>query len=186
MASQFAGWQIADVFVTAKGAKTCLLIDAEKRPVIYVPDEPLSAPFGFSSWEESPRKNLELRCSPAVEDYFNQFDDWAKKYLLENAERLFKKTLTAAQINENYKSPLNKKEDWPALLRTKANTSGTKQIRLWDEQHAPTEEPDDWKAVQVIPRLHIRSLWIMGAAFGFTVECTDLEVRQPFRACPFT
>ena len=186
MASFAKTWQLADVFVTAKGAKQCLLSDGSgKHPVVYIPDELLVAPFGFSSWEESTRKNLELRCTPSVESFFTQLDDWARAYLLEHSERLFKKQLTAQQIEENYKSPLHKKGDYPALLRSKINTSGTNQLRIWDAQGGPAEEPTGWKDLQVKPRLHIRSLWIMGPSFGFTIECTDLQLHPPCRACPF-
>ena len=110
MAQSFADWQLADVSVTPKGAKQCLLIDgAGKQPVIYVPDELLVVPFGNSSWEESTRKNLELRCTGGVEAFFLQLDDWARAYLVRNSERLFKKQLTPEQVAENYKSPLQKK-----------------------------------------------------------------------------
>ena len=186
MAQSFADWQLADVSVTPKGAKQCLLSDgAGKQPVIYVPDELLVVPFGYSSWEESARKNLELRCAGGVEAFFLQLDDWARAYLVRNSERLFKKQLTPEQVAENYKSPLHKKGDYPALLRTKINTAGMNQIRIWDAQGNEAAEPTNWKEFQVKPRLHIRSLWIMGPSCGFTVECTDLQLHPPPRNCPF-
>ena len=83
MAQSFADWQLADVSVTPKGAKQCLLSDgAGKQPMIYAPDELLVVPFGYSSWEESTRKNLELRCTSGVEAFFLQLDDWARAYLV--------------------------------------------------------------------------------------------------------
>ena len=141
MAQSFADWQLADVFVTAKGAKQCALADGSKSPILYSPEDPLTAPFGFSSWEESSRKNLELRCTKGVEDYFTQFDEWVRAYLVQNSERLFKKKLIAEQVAECYKSPLHKKGDYPALLRTKVNTSGKNAVRIWDEQGNEVDEP---------------------------------------------
>ena len=173
------------MLVTAKGAKQCALADGSKSPILYSPEDPLTAPFGFSSWEESSRKNLELRCTKGVEDYFTQFDEWVRAYLVQNSERLFKKKLTAEQVAESYKSPLHKKGDYPALLRTKVNTSGNNAVRFWDEDGNEAAEPTSWKEIQVKPLLHVRSLWIMGPSFGFTVECTDLQVHTPRRTCPF-
>ena len=170
--AQFAEWQLADVHVTSKGAKQCQL-SAAKEPVIYIPDEALTVPFGLSSWEESSRKNLELRCTSDVEPFFLQLDEWACAYLVQHSERLFKKKLTPEQVAENYRSPLTKKGDYPALLRSKIKTTGAARARIW-------------KDFLVKPKLHIRSLWIMGTTFGFTIECTDVQIVTPCRACPFS
>ena len=185
MAQSFAEWQLADVHVTSKGAKQCQL-SAAKEPVIYIPEEALAVPFGLSSWEESSRKNLELRCTSDVEASFLQLDEWARAYLVQHAERLFKKKLTPEQVAENYRSPLTKRGDYPALLRTKINTKGAARARIWNAQGVETEPPENWRDFMVRLKLHIRSLWIMGTTFGFTIECTDVQIVTPRRACPFT
>ena len=77
--AQFADWQLGDVFVTARGAKQCALTDGAGKVIRYKPEDVLTVPFGLSAWEEgATRKNLELRCTPAVEDYFERFDEWAR------------------------------------------------------------------------------------------------------------
>ena len=93
---------------------------------------------------------------------------------------------TPEQVFENYRSPLNKKGDYPALLRTKINTKGAARARIWNAQGVETEPPENWKDALVKPKLHIRSLWIMGTTFGFTIECTDVQIVTPCRTCPFT
>ena len=185
MAQSFAEWQLADVHITPKGAKQCQLF-AAKEPIVYIPDEALTVPFGLSSWEESSRKNLELRCTSDVEAFFQRLDDWARAYLVQHSERLFKKKLSPEQVAENYRSPLTKKGDYPALLRSKINTKGAARARIWNAQGVEMEPPENWKDSLVKPKLHIRSLWITGAAFGFTIECTDAQIVTPRRACPFT
>ena len=35
-------------------------------------------------------------------------------------------------------------------------------------------------------RLNIRSLWIMGSTFGWTIECSDVQLHPPVYACPFS
>ena len=169
--TQFERYSLADQLVTAKGAKTCLLT-ADSKPVVFQPKARVTCPFGISSWEEdTPRKNLEIRCTPELESFFGSFDEWAISYIAQNSGRLLKKELSEQTIRENYKPALNKRADYPALLRMKVNTSGTKEVRFWDEQGNATEQPEDWRAVECSVNLHIRSLWIMGSTFGWTIEC---------------
>ena len=66
------------------------------------------------------------------------------------------------------------------------NTLGTKEVRFWDEHGNAIEQPEDWRAVECSVRLHIRSLWIMGSTFGWTIECSDLQLNPPVYACPFS
>ena len=187
--AQFADWQLGDVFVTARGAKQCALTDGAGKAIRYKSEDVLTVPFGLSAWEEgATRKNLELRCTPAVEDYFEQFNEWARAYLVEHSERIFKKKLTPEQVAESFKGPLHKKGDYPALLRTKATTTGKNAVHFWDEQGNEIKEPKSWQDVEVKAALTIKSLWIQSpASFGFTLECTDLQmIVMPCRACPFT
>ena len=186
MATQFESWHLADQFVTAKGAKTCLLT-VDGKPFVYQPQTRVICPFGITSWEEDvARKNLEVRCTPELESFFSALDEWAVTYISQNSNRLLKKQLSEQTIRENYRSPLSKKADYPALLRTKVNTLGPKAVRFWDAQGRSTEQPEDWRAVECTVMLHIRSLWIMGSSFGWTIECSDLQVHAPVYACPFS
>ena len=186
MATEFANWHLADQLVTAKGAKTCLLT-ADKKPVVFQPKSRVTCPFGIKSWEEdTTRKNLEIRCTEELETFFGSLDEWAIAYIAQNSARLLKKELSEQSVRENYKSTLNKRADYPALLRTKVNTLGTKEVRFWDERGRPAEPPDDWKAVECSVKLSIRSLWIMGSTFGWTIECTDVQLHPPVYTCPFS
>ena len=158
MATQFANWHLADQLVTAKGAKTCLLT-ADKKPVVFQPKSRVTCPFGIKSWEEdTTRKNLEIRCTEELETFFGSFDEWAIAYIAQNSARLLKKELSEQSVRENYKSTLNRRADYPALLRTKVNTQGTREVRFWDERGRSAEQPDDWKAVECSVKLNIRSL----------------------------
>ena len=186
MATQFANWHLADQLVTTKGAKTCLLM-ADKKPVFLKPKSRVTCPFGITSWEDdATRKNLEIRCTPELETFFGSLDEWAMSYIAQHSARLLNKELSPQTIKENYKPTLNKKADYAALLRAKVNTQGTKVVRFWDERGRSAKEPDDWKAVECCVKLNIRSLWIMGSSFGWTVECTDVQLHPPVYTCPFS
>ena len=111
--TQFELYSLADQLVTAKGAKTCLLT-ADSKPVVFQPKSRATCPFGISSWEEdTPRKNLEIRCTPELESFFSSFDEWAISYIAQNSGRLLKKELSEQTIRENYKPALNKRLTTP-------------------------------------------------------------------------
>ena len=95
-------WSLADVHVNAKGAKTCQLIDGG-RPQAHSSGTTCTAPFGPSNLDRDPlatRQNLELRIPPELEAYFDAVDKWMLEYLLANSERIFKKKLTASQVQD--------------------------------------------------------------------------------------
>ncbi len=120
-------YQLADVHINAtRGAKSAILT-CKNGPVVFVASKACEAPFGATNFDRdvtAVRQNLELRVAKEKEAYFVEFDAWAVAYLSANSERLFKKQLTLAQIEEQYHSPAKHSEKYDPLLRTKLNTSG--------------------------------------------------------------
>ena len=179
---------IADQLTTTRGARTCLICDqANKKPITIIPKETLVAPFGMNSYEDSAlRKNFEIRCNAFLEDYVSQLDKWILSYVYVHCERLLKKSVTHAQLNEMYKSPLHRKEGYAPLLKTKVNTAGNHAVRFWDANGELTTEPAEWKTTAIIPCLQIKSLWVMGSQnFGVVIETTDVQVFPEEVNCPF-
>ena len=132
--SNFETCHIADQLTTTRGAKTCLIIDqAKKEPIKIIPKEILLAPFGINSYDESvSRKNFEIRCNAFLEDYVTELDKWILSYVFVHCERLLKKSVSHAQLNEMYKSPLHRKEGYAPLLKTNVNTTGNRAVRFWN------------------------------------------------------
>ena len=90
----FGNWHIGEVLTSQKGA-ICAPTSDNGEPIILQLTsihDPLSSPFGISSFgpEETIRKSLELRCSLELEAFVQRLDTWARAYLHDNAERLFK------------------------------------------------------------------------------------------------
>ena len=186
--SNFETCHIADQLTTTRGAKTCLIIDqAKKEPIKIIPKEILLAPFGINSYDESvSRKNFEIRCNAFLEDYVTELDKWILSYVYVHCERLLKKSVTHAQLNEMYKSPLHRKEGYAPLLKTKVNTAGNHAVRFWDANGELTTEPSEWKTTAIIPCLQIKSLWVMGSQnFGVVIETTDVQIFPEEVNCPF-
>ena len=70
-----------------------------------------TAPFGPSNFDRDPlatRQNLEFRIPPELEAYFDSVDKWMLEYLLANSERIFKKQLTASQVQDAYNTTLKR------------------------------------------------------------------------------
>jgi hypothetical protein len=184
----FTNLSLADVHVNAKGAKTCQLLDGTQR-LLYTADAYCAVPFPPSNFEKDPaatRLNLELRCPPTLEAFFDGFDAWAVEYLTAHAERLFKRgPLTLEQVKESYHPTLRRKDDYPVLLRTKLDTAGRRACKFWTIDQQKREAPEEWRGTEVRPQLHISHLWVMGRECGLVVNVEALLVREESTVCPF-
>ena len=85
--------QLADVYISSRGSKTCRLRGADGSDVVYTSsaDGGLAAPFGMSSFDESTavtRMGLDIRLGREhTLAYFDAIDEWAVAYLVANSER---------------------------------------------------------------------------------------------------
>ncbi len=182
----FNNWSLADVHVNAKGAKTCQLQEGAQR-VLYTADVYCTVPFAPSNFDKDPaatRLNLELRVPPSIEAYFDEVDAWAVEYLTAHSERLFKKTLTLEQTKEAFHPTLKRHAEYPALLRTKLDTTGRRACKFWTPDQQKRDAPEDWRSSEVRPHLHISHLWIMGRECGIVCNVEALLVQEASTVCP--
>ena len=187
MTPTFEKFALADQFVTAKGAKVCVL-SSDGAPVRVIQTAPIRIPFEPGNFDKSStatRLSLVMCCSPEMEEYFDALDAWAVEYLTIHSERLFKKPMTKAQIQGGYKSAVVRKGGYPAQVRAKINTEGKNACEYWASDGSSRGPPSDWRGVEYIPSLTTRQLWQMGADFGWVIEVTDLLVIEPERRSPF-
>ena len=99
----------------------------------------------------------------SLEDKIKQIDDYMCQYIETHAARLFKNK------SVNYKPLLLTKEDYPSLIRCKINISGSKACRFWTHQFARCDMPEDLRNCGLVPRVHFKSLWIMGSEAGISL-----------------
>ena len=176
-------WQIGDVVTSSKGTKSAALT-ADGQPIylqLSPQAVPLSTPFGASSFndEATNRKSIAFRCTPELEQFLARLDEFMESYLREHAERLFK-----GRVPE-YRPCLQRNKDYPALIRCKINTAGQRACRYWTESHCPTDAPEDMRECGLVPRVQVKSLYIMGKEVGLVLDVTDLIVIPPAAWCPF-
>ena len=180
----FDNWHIGEVLTSQKGAR-CAPISENGKPIVLQLTsihEPLTSPFGISSFgpEETIRKSLELRCTPELEAFVQRLDVWARGYLPDNAERLFKGKAI------DYRDCLQVKGDYPSQLRCKLNIAGTKSCRFWDLGKQRIDVPEDLRSpAAIVPIVQVKSLWIMHKEVGITLEATDVMCLIPEGTCPF-
>ena len=183
-------WQLKDPTISAKGAKSCSLVNSPNDKVFFTlgsKTEPMRTPFGATSFndEKATRKTIEFTLNPQQADLFKTFDSWAVDYLVKHSERIFKKKLTKQDVQGMYKSPVTQKEDYKPKLRCKINTSGLSPVRCWDENDERCELPEDLRTYDLVPRIQISHLWIMAKEGGFVMQINDLMVQQQPQMSPF-
>ena len=185
-------FELAEAQVSARGAKTCTLSGKDGKVLFKLGGnrEPVSTPFGATTFNEEPttRKTIDFRLTEAQAEEFQALDAWAHAYLEANSERLFKKKLTASQIAEHYRSPVSRKEGYAPLLRCKINTAGKNAVRVWDEDNERTSLPEDLRLFELVPRIQLSHMWVMGRDFGFVLNVQDLKVLNGAAdaPCPYT
>ena len=129
--------------------------------------------------------NLDVRLDNAEAlAFFDELDSWAVQHILadNNAERIFKHTMTREQVTSDGYDP---------LLHAKISTDGLSAIHCWDADGAARELPSEWRRTRLQLRFHVTGLWIMGSGFGLAVSATDTQVvcedsgSAAERVCPF-
>ena len=187
----FSNWLLKDTVVSARGAKSCQVRTADNGAkvtlTIGTPQDPVTSPFGATSFNEgeTTRKTLELNLTVEQEKQWLDFDDWAVPYLAKHSYRLFKKILTEEQVLENYRSPVTKKGDYRAHLRCKINTEGAHIVRCWDMARERVALPEDLRETEMTARVQLSHLWQMSKEYGFVFQVTDLQLRSSATECPF-
>ena len=193
MLASLETWALKDAVISTRGAKSCPL-ENTKCPGssvtlnIGTADSPVSSPFGATSFgdENTQRKTLELSMEPCHTPQWDAINSWAKTYIVENSERLFKKRLSKDVVQENYKPVYTQKGEYRPLLRTKINLEGSRKARCWDASGKQVDMPD-LRNVPISVRLAVDRLWIMSSNYGLCLEVTDVMLHgtAPSPSCPF-
>ena len=179
----FDTWQVGDVVTSSRGVRSAS-ITADGQPIFLqlTPQAvPLSTPFGASSFndEATNRKSIDFRCTPDLEQFLSRLDGFMERYLIEHAERLFKgKTPESRQC-------LQRKGDYTPTVRCKLNVTGQRACRYWSEHYARMEPPEDLRECGLVPRVQVKSLYVMGKEVGLVLEVTDMICSLPTAQCPF-
>ena len=185
-------YALKDPQISARGAKSCQLHDKEGKRVhltLGSRTEPCTTPFGASAWndENATRRTLDFHLTDEQAAAFDAFDVWAKAYLAEHSERIFKgKKLTEEQVAQHYRSPVIRKDNgYRPHLRCKINVSGANACRAWSAEDEHRELPEDLRGCLLVPRIQLSHLWMMAREYGFVLQVGDMMVIDSSEECPF-
>jgi hypothetical protein len=189
LADRFVAYKIGEVQVNSKGAKSARVENDGQQMIFNLGDRenPVLSPFGATTFNDelNSRQPVEFILDEKQEAHWAAFDTWAIAYLSEHSERIFKKTLTVDQVKDTYKSPVTRKENYPAHLRCKINTTGEKACRAWNTNNDRTDLPP-LRNVPCVPRITLSHLWIMARECGFVLSVNDIMASPPPEIkCPF-
>ena len=119
-------WHLSDQTVSSKGQKSCQLT-ADHQPVKFQLGDGLRTRFGASTFDknvDAVRRNLDfdLEDGPALER-LRAIDSWALNWITQHSERLLKKKLSRAEVENGY-TPLVRTYGSCSSVKTKINIRG--------------------------------------------------------------
>ena len=179
---------LQDVITTSRGAKQILLTRSDGKPSIWQSKEAMQPAFEASAFGDDTATRVNLVFTPTNEvcAQVQRFDLWCKSELVKESQRLFGQALSADEIERRYQSPLRRSDKNGILsFRVKMNREGRCAVRCWDTFRQARAQPASWIACSVIPRLALRSLWVMNKEVGPIFEITDALLDEAPMECPF-
>ena len=141
-------WVLGPVATTNRGVKSACILSHGSPPckILATASDPLTTPFGSSSYENSNRLSIDFSIDKSLEKWLESLDEWAQKTLLKESPRLFQKQLTEQELAQMYQSVIKKHEKddtvFPSTVRCKFTTS---RLKHWGFDHKPREAPVDYK-----------------------------------------
>ena len=114
-------------------------------------------------------------------------DARALDYITEHSERLLKKKLSRAEVENGY-TPLVRTYGSCSSVKTKINIRGPRAATYWDEKGQQIHEPPadhEWTMYAYKVQVSLPQLWCMGASFGLLLETTALCLQAPAAVNPF-
>ena len=175
MGNPVSKWKLGEI-VEAEGGLQFTGLTVQGGPIVLTLVGCV-APFEPSSWQEdSLVKNLDLRLDKLTEETLECMQACiAEQYRLPKYK------------TDAFKSFLHKKEDYPANLRTKLQTTGLTKTRFWDSNKKLTEPPESYSGGTFEAKVLLKGIWYAESAWGISIHATDLLLTKeaPIPECPF-
>ena len=185
-----AHWTLSDQSVSSKGQKSCQLT-CDNQPVRFQLGEGLRTRFGASTFDrnvDAIRRNLDFDMEEGEAlERLRAIDAWALDYITANSERLFKKKLSRAEVENGY-TPLVRTYGSSSSVKTKINIRGPRAATFWNDKGDQIHDcpPEGgWQDFAYAVQVSIPQLWIMQGTFGLLMEAQALCLQAPAAINPF-
>ena len=181
---------LSDQTVSSKGQKSCQLT-ADHQPLKFQLGDGLRTRFGASTFDkvDVPRRNLDFDLEEgATLERLKAIDAWALDYITAHSERLLKKKLSRAEVENSY-TPLVRTYGSCSSVKTKINIRGSRACAYWDDHGKQILEPPaegTWQDFAYSVQVALPQLWAMAGSFGLLLEATALRLQAPAAVNPFT
>ena len=188
------GWQIGNLTISARGAKSAPVADAQGLPCrpFQLTDisRPLMSPWDTSVFDQDTkesaiRRNIEFSCTPQVERFVRELDSWCIREVARNSVRLLKQELTEEQVKLIYKSYITSRGSYPPTLKCTITVLGPKAVRCWNTSFGPRPPPPDWRTASDVPSLTLPHLWFADGRVGLSIQVVDVLILERPVVCPF-
>ena len=184
------GWTLADTTVSSKGQKSCQLT-CDHAPVKFQLGDGLRTRFGASTFDKNVdaiRRNLDFDLQEGETlERLKAIDAWALDYITAHSDRLLKKKLSRAEVENGY-TPLVRTYGSCSSVKTKINIRGPRAATYWDEKGQQIHEPPadhEWTMYAYKVQVAIPQLWQMQGTFGLLLEARALCLSPPAAVNPF-
>ena len=185
-------WVVGPIAQNTRGAKSAQILSHGQPPVkrLGTAADPLQTPFGASNFDNTSRHTIEFNLPKAdgncvaaeLHEWLEQLDAWARKFLVKESPRLFKRQLSEQEVSQIYQSVIKKNGEYPDRVRCKFTVS---RLNHWGVDHLPRGPPADYKACDLVPMIQVKNFYFGANQVGLVLELTDLLVQEQVRECPF-
>ena len=187
--AEYGEWlQIGSIVTNTKGGKSAPITEyGNTKPAFWKSQEPMHAVLEPGAYNEpnATRVNLMLRLTEEQEKSLQELDNWCLDYAIQNAEKLFGKSLPAEQVKTRYVPCVKTSEMYPSTIRVKMNLTGLGATRFWNSNGHRVAAPQKWRGSTVNACVRLKSLWFMPSQFGIVLDLTDAQVTEAPEVCPF-
>jgi hypothetical protein len=184
MDSPVSGWKLGEAVEAENGLQFASLTTAEGGPIVLFL-EGCVAPFEPSSWqEESSMKNLDLRLHAVTESTFACMTESMFACMQACVAETFR---LPKYKTDAFKAFLHKREEYPANIRVKLQTTGLTKTRFWGTDKKQTGAPECYQGATFDAKIMIKGVWYAGDCWGLSLHATDLMLvkEAAIPDCPF-
>jgi hypothetical protein len=147
---------ISGIFGIDSSWPSVQLLPRERLGDIYVPFEPSV----FHGTGAEPRKGILFAIPQDVFEDLKAIEDWAQKQV----------------SSTTWHSCLKESGNYGAGLKAKINVSGIHACLIFNGEGAPTEWPECWNRLPVIPIIEVRGIYSQKTGSGLILDVTQLMV----------
>ena len=181
---------LSDLLTSGKGSKTVSITDATKKSIVWQPNESFRIPFEPGAFNDpgASRQSISFSPSEEMEEQLRLLDEACITHLARDSVKYFGAEMSQDAVRERFQSSLKTSAKGYKSMKCKVNVSGKGVVQCYDADRKPMEQPSEWTAYKIRPRILVKGLWMFSRQVGvlFELAACQLEVETSGTCeCPF-